>query len=159
MVPPLEAKKSKGITEPVTIDLQDPPGQVTSRIDPSNQIHMISCDLCGTEIRTTRAANRYNFIKHRQSCKQKLHLKQAQSQTLRKSPLGTPDFLLRTLEALHQREQRLLDLTIGHIMYAKNPLVTLLLPFLSWEQIRKFPEQNPVAQYLNLHLQDLLLLQ
>ncbi|KAJ7240291.1 hypothetical protein C8J57DRAFT_1478255 [Mycena rebaudengoi] len=116
MVPPLEAKKSKGITEPVTIDLQDPPGQVTSRIDPSNQIHMISCDLCGTEIRTTRAANRYNFIKHRQSCKQKLHLKQAQSQTLRKSPLGTPDFLLRTLEALHQREQRLLDLTIGHIM-------------------------------------------
>lgn len=100
---------------------------------------------------------------------------QAQSQTLRKSPLGTPDFFvslssshihlpthlirLRTLEALHQREQRLLDLTIGHIMYAKNPLVTLLLPFLSWEQIRKFPEQNPVAQYLNLHLQDLLLLQ
>ncbi|KAJ7279506.1 hypothetical protein C8J57DRAFT_1175396 [Mycena rebaudengoi] len=98
MVPPLEAKKSKGITEPVTIDLQDPPGQVTSRIDPSNQIHMISCDLCGTEIRTTRAANRYNFIKHRQSCKQKLHLKQAQSQTLRKSPLGTPDFFVMILQ-------------------------------------------------------------
>ncbi|KAJ7924779.1 hypothetical protein B0H13DRAFT_1863643 [Mycena leptocephala] len=58
-------RRVKQVTEPQTIDLEEPHGRVVTRIDPETKIHYVTCDLCGTDIKMSVAANRVNLLKHR----------------------------------------------------------------------------------------------
>ncbi|KAJ7938701.1 hypothetical protein B0H13DRAFT_1851287 [Mycena leptocephala] len=64
-----ESKRVKPATAPVIIDLQDPPGQVVSRIDPETGIHFVTCDLCATKIELTISANTHKLLQHRNTAK------------------------------------------------------------------------------------------
>ncbi|KAJ7243487.1 hypothetical protein C8J57DRAFT_1556735 [Mycena rebaudengoi] len=96
MAPRPEGKKAKAVNQPVCMELVDPPGQVITRIDPATKIHWVNCDLCGTEIKMTVSANRYNLIRHRDACKVKAKQKQGNQfqPNIRTSALNTLDFLV-----------------------------------------------------------------
>jgi hypothetical protein len=47
MAPRSQSQKAKQVTEPVTIDFEEPPSKITTRIDKKTGIHFATCDLCG----------------------------------------------------------------------------------------------------------------
>ncbi|KAK7037056.1 hypothetical protein R3P38DRAFT_2517108 [Favolaschia claudopus] len=106
MSPRPSKKKAKPLTEPVTIDFEEPYGSITTRIDSESKIHYAICDLCGTQIKMTVSANRYNLLLHRNNevCKTQPNFNRAH---VRQESLG---YITAGLAQLGQHQNRPLQI-------------------------------------------------